>query len=278
MNVGFIAVNYKNYHFTLKYVDSILKLDKKIDTRAYIVIVDNNSGLEEQKKLMASIDAIESQVDFKILLEQENSGYFGGLNRGIQYLNGLSIDFDFTIVGNNDLEFERNFLSELENYSLTSETLAIAPNVITEDGVYQNPHVINRVSWMRRMFYYLYCSNYWLGKGMMGLLNLWYRFKPKYRRSSSNKMESRQFISMGIGAIYILPRTFFNKFNLLWDLVFLYGEEAIFAGQIRSVNGKMLYDPKLIVYHAESAATGKLSSRKRYNVLKDSYKIYRKYL
>lgn len=83
---------------------------------------------------------------------------------------------------------------------------------------------------------------------------------------------------MGIGALYILTPHFFKHFDQLWDELFLYGEEAVFGKQIDSVNGKIVYEPKLKCHHNESATTSRMSSRHKYEVVRSSYKIYKKYL
>jgi len=83
---------------------------------------------------------------------------------------------------------------------------------------------------------------------------------------------------MAIGAVYILSRNFFKYFNKLWDKVFLYGEEAILASQIESVNGKIIYEPTLKCYHNESSTTSKIIYKEKYMIIQKSYRIYRKYL
>ena len=83
---------------------------------------------------------------------------------------------------------------------------------------------------------------------------------------------------MGIGALYILTPNFFKYFKKLTEEVFLYGEEAVFAGQIASVNGEIYYEPVLVCYHNESSTTSNIGSKSKYKIIQNSYKIYRKYL
>ena len=88
----------------------------------------------------------------------------------------------------------------------------------------------------------------------------------------------RKKIYMGIGALYILTPNFFKYFDKLSEEVFLYGEEAVLAGQVESVNGNIIYEPKLICYHNESSTTSKINSKEKYELIRKSYKIYKKYL
>jgi GT2 family glycosyltransferase len=87
-----------------------------------------------------------------------------------------------------------------------------------------------------------------------------------------------QTIHMGIGAIYILTKNFFKSYNQLEFPLFLYGEEAFFSHQIHKVAGVIMFEPDLIVHHAESAATSKLPKRQVYEYSRKGYPLYRNYL
>ena len=83
---------------------------------------------------------------------------------------------------------------------------------------------------------------------------------------------------MGFGACYILTENFFKYFNVLDDRVFLWGEEALLAGQVASVGGKILYDPTIIVQHNESGSVAIIPSKQTYRITRQSYRIYSRYL
>ena len=83
---------------------------------------------------------------------------------------------------------------------------------------------------------------------------------------------------MGIGACYVLMPEFLEKIGALDASVFLYGEEALLAGQLNRANAKTYYDPNLKVSHRESAALSKIPSRKVYEFAKESYPKYKEYL
>lgn len=58
----------------------------------------------------------------------------------------------------------------------------------------------------------------------------------------------------------------------------MWGEEALLSNQVQSVNGKILYVPKLVVEHFESGTVKKMLTRNKYEIVRQSYKIYREYL
>lgn len=263
----YIAVNYNNSDITLNYIENINKIDKD----SSIIIVDNASDNLDVQHLK------EIELNYSnlvIIYNDKNVGYFKGLNCGINYVLNNKIPFKFIIVGNNDITFEEGFAEGLLKTDYSKNVLAIAPNVISNDNRYQNPHVIKRVSTVRKFVYGLYYTNYYLGKFMMKTNNLFRRYKKKQQLFYDKEMP----IYMGIGAIYILTTSFFNYYSELDDSVFLWGEEALFANQISKVGGQLIYNPRLTVHHLESVSTSKIKTKDKYNQVKKSYKLYRKYL
>lgn len=268
----FIAVNYNNSAFTISYIDSVNRLIKTEKDNIQIIIVDNLSEGHDINILKKYI----LHKDNVLLIENtENIGYFKALNTGISTIPDKQNSL--IIIGNNDLEFNEDFLLKLKQVEYDEKTLVLAPNIITKDGVHQNPHVVNRVSKFKKVFYKMYFTNYYLGKF---LFITWQKIKKMHSNSSEENglHEKKMFIYMGIGACYILTPNFTAIYSKLDDGVFMWGEEALLANQIERANGKTLYDNTLLVHHHESATVSKMSSKKKYYLIKESYKIYSKYL
>lgn len=266
MKAAFICVNFNNSKVTIDYILNIQEIKKKYNIK--IIIVDNASQESDINFLENYIVELDDK-DIILLKSDSNLGYFKGLNLGVSWslLNGYS---QYQIVGNNDLEFFPDFLTTLEKLELKEQELILAPDVITVGGIHENPHVIHKMSFLRKFKYEIYFSNYYLAK-------LITKFFSAERKAKAFDPE-RKYIHMGIGALYVLTPNFFRHFDKLWDDVFLYGEEAILAGQISSVNGKILYEPLLKCNHNESATTSKMGSKFKYKIIQKSYKSYKKYL
>ena len=268
--ICFIAVNYNNSSHTINYIKSILLLEKIDDYE--IVIVDNASESSDFLMLEEYCHIL-SNTHVHLVRNKLNSGYFPGLNVGLKFIENHACNM--VVIGNNDLTFQSDFLVALEQLSYDQQTLAIAPNIISADGRHQNPHCINRVSRIRIFCYDLYFMNYYLGKLLFWAMQTFKKytiFPPK------EMWKEQRYIYMGIGACYILTEQFFKAYDALDDRVFLWGEEALFAGQISRTNGKTLYAPSLIVHHFENASVSKIPSIKSYEITRESYKIYREYL
>lgn len=266
-NFYFIAVNYNNFQLTEKYAQSIEKFNA--DNHINIIIVDNNSEEQDYKALKKSLKDIKN---LKIIRNNKNIGYFAGLNTGITSV-GNKKDSIF-IVGNNDIEFKNNFLSELDKIKYDDNVCVIAPNIITLDGYNQNPHYINKLSRKKKLFFKIYFSNYYICKVLLYLISIFKKFSKK----SNKYCNSEMIIYQGVGACYILTANFFKFYSKLDDGVFLWGEEALLAHQLESINGKMLYSPNMVVYHKENLSVNRIKSKEAYKIGQESYSIYSKYI
>ena len=265
-----VIVNYNNSSFTKLLLESIFSHYQSTNLELAVVVVDNASQHDDYGKLQLICC---SYSNVTLLQSEVNLGYFGGLNFG---LASLSLkESDYVIVGNNDLTFAVDFFSVMLRKNYADDILVIAPNIITSDGYHQNPHCLLRVSKFRKFLYDIYFFNFLSSR----ILTWVSKILKKIKGGRLNKLSGvSRFIHMGIGACYVLTPAFFKSFPRLDDSVFLYGEEALLAGQVMSVNGKTFYDVDLVVRHAESATLSKYPSRTTYGYMKKSYPIYRKYL
>ncbi len=273
MKLVFIAVNYNNSDITINYIQSILALKRSNKSTIRIVIVDNDSEEKDFKNLHTYIkDVTLNSIKIDLIRNTTNRGYFGGLNTG---LKSWGVDQKtYVVIGNNDLAFADDFIFNLLNSTYDNDVMVIAPDVVTRDGIHQNPHCINRVSPIRKFLYKLYYTNYYLGTSI--------RFPAliynKIKKPKTLKINQRMYIYMGIGACYILTPRFFEHYSLLDESVFLWGEEALLANQVMKAKGKTLYEPNLTVFHFESASVSRISSKKSWEMQRKSFPMYEKYL
>lgn len=270
MKFGFVFTNYNNSQYTKDVIHS-LSINKNFDD-CFIVIVDNNSeadDLDNLKKININYPSV------KIIFNVENCGYFKGLNIGIKYLRDKNPDIDFITIGNNDLYFSLDYLDAIiDKRNLFDKHPVVSPDLITLDGVHQNPHVIDKISKSREIIYDLYYSNYYLSVLIGYFAKITKRFTD---RTDEEQFEIAQTIHQGYGACYILGPLFFENFLLLWAPTFLMGEEFFLSKQLEQKGMKVYYEPSIKVNHHDHATMGKLPSKKLWNISKDSHKIYRKY-
>ncbi|MDR3455257.1 MAG: glycosyltransferase [Rhodoferax sp.] len=265
----FICVNFNNFLYTEKFCSSLAKqFGKDYDFMIDCIIVDNSID-HEDAGLFEKLGKDYTWIRY--FRAPENLGYFGGLNYGLKYaaLNTCS----YVVICNNDLYFEPEFCWKLCSANYGESVYAVCPNVITKDGVHQNPHVMKRMGWWRRFQLDVYFSHYYIARLLLFILRI---IRPE--KLSPPQPASACEIHMGIGACYILTLAFLRKFRYLHYSHFLYGEEAYFSDQIHSANGILWFDPSLRVDHEESATLSKIPKRTTYEFSKAGYFDYRKML
>ncbi len=270
LKVAFICVNYNNSKYTIDYILNVLEIKQDLDVK--IIIVDNASQETDINELDKFIFDLKNN-DVLLLKSSINLGYFKGLNLGINYIN--KVEYNFLVIGNNDLLFESNFIKKLSVKKFHISVFVIAPNIVRIDGVHQNPHIVNKFNFMQRLYRKLYFSNYYIGCIIYFFYNSIRSFLVKEDRINNDK---EQIILMGYGACYILTKNFFANYDELDAPIFLMGEEGVLANQVKAANGITLYCPDLIVNHQDHASIGKVPSKKLYSYSRDSFKYYLKNL
>src|SRR5262245_23216514 len=105
MILGYVCTNYNNSKYTIEAINSLI--NRKNTCNVGIVVVDNCSD-SENVGLLKTIE--QKNANVHILYNNDNLGYFKGLNCGIDYLRQSHADVEFIVIGNNDLVFPEDFL------------------------------------------------------------------------------------------------------------------------------------------------------------------------
>jgi len=269
MQVAFVVVNYNNTKYTKDLIESIVAMQGYTNQR--VIIVDNDSCSEE-KQLLKDLPSIYNNID--IIYSETNVGYFPGLNIGLSELSKSGHDYDAIIIGNNDLIFPKQFLTNLyHKEELLNRYSVIAPDIVDLDGNHQNPHVVGRVSEFRERVYDLYYSNFHLANLITKVASLTKRVSD---RSDEEQFEKPQEIYQGFGACYILGKAFMHKYGQLNMPCFMYHEELFLAHQLELGGEKVWYEPSIMVKHVGKASTGSMQSLWRWRVARDAHVEYRK--
>jgi GT2 family glycosyltransferase len=270
-SIGFVFTNFNNSELTLQALESIFSAAGENDCRA--VIVDNCSDAGQTAILKAAEGRFE-RVQF--VYSPVNTGYFAGLNIGIRKIKEEAGNQDFLVVGNNDLVFSEDFFRRLrEKRTELSSHPVISPDLVTLDGVHQNPHVIARVSRFRELVWDVYFSNYWCSLLIRNLASVGRNF---FERKDYLSYEKPGHIYQGYGACYLLTPEFFAHFSELWAPGFLMGEEFFLSKQLESKGFQVFYEPSLRVVHHDHATVSKVPSRKMWEFTRDYHKIYRSFI
>ena len=270
MKIGYVCTNYNNTAFTREAVRSLVKNDRH---EFRIVVVDNHSdegNVEALKNLAAEFQEVE------LILNQENAGYFRGLNLGIRRLRSSQPDINIMVVGNNDLVFPTDFAEALRrNLPLLEKYAVVSPDIITLDGEHQNPHVIHRISKFREFIYDLYYTNYYFALAIRKLAKLTRSFTD---RADETHHDVAQEIYQGYGACYFLGPVFFHHFEELWAPTFLMHEEYFLSKQLSDKGLSAYYEPSIKVRHSCHGAMATITGRKAWEAARAAQKVYRQHV
>jgi GT2 family glycosyltransferase len=269
MKIGFVATNYNNSHYTVKFVESVLK---NAGHEIFVVIVDNASNEEDKKNLrMICVD----HPCVKVINLITNIGYFGGLNEGLKYAKLTYPDHGWIVIGNNDLEFPNDFCNKIaELQDVLKVHAVISPDIITLDGLHQNPHVIKTISAIRLMIYEVYFANYVIGLSVHKIAK-WLGVIA--RRKDMDQWKAAQSIEQGHGSCYVLSPRFFRLFDSLWSPTFMMAEELFLSLQLKEKSEKVFYTPEISVLHHMHGALNAVPRRKRWDMERVAYIISKKY-
>jgi GT2 family glycosyltransferase len=270
MKIGYVCTNYNNSAYTREAVCAFLK-DGGDEYR--IVVVDNHSDNEN----VNALKSIASEFQYvELILNKENVGYFKGLNIGIRHLRSSQPDIHMMVVGNNDLVFPADFAESIRrNLSTLEKYAVVSPNIVTLDGVHQNPHVISKIGKFREFIYNLYYANYYLGIAIRQLAKLTRSFTD---RPDETQHEVAQEIYQGYGACYVLGPEFFRYFEELWAPSFLMHEEYFLSKQLSDKGLSVYYEPAIKVLHRCHGAMATITSRKAWEAARAAQKIYRQHV
>ena len=270
MRYAYICINYNNTRFTVDAVESLLAATTP-PTR--IIVVDNASRPEERAALQ---DLQRRRPIVETVLSDDNSGYFPGLNKGLDVLRASDNFEQWVVIGNNDLIFPSDFGEKLATtVRHHAGDPVISPNVVTLDGVRQNPHVISGLSRPREFMFDLYYSNYWLGQFIKWAAGATSRLTD---RDDEQQHDVAQYIYQGHGSVYILGPKFFEEFGQLDAPTFMMGEEFFLSEQLKRKGYRVWYEPRIEVQHCCNGAIRSVPSKQMWERAKEAHRVYRRYV
>ncbi len=273
MKLGYICTNFNNSGFTVDAVRSLVA-SAGTDHALHVVVVDNQSAPEHVQTLHDLAAEFPAVVD--LLLNDQNVGYFPGLNCGIHRMRERYPEVQHFVIGNNDLLFPTEFCASVKhNLSVLDQHAVVSPDIMTLDGEHQNPHVIRTVSKTRELVYDLYYSNYLLAQTILWLARV---SRLATDRRDEQQHHAAQPIYQGHGSCYLIGPKFFDHFHELWAPTFLMGEEFFLSKQLSDQGMQTWYDPAIKVTHCYHGSLRSLPSRRLWQLACEAHKVYRRYV
>lgn len=273
--VGYVCTNYDNARFTRAAIASLHADATRDDAR--VVVVDNHSSPRDVAELRA-IAAEFPRVE--LVLHPVNVGYFRGLNLGIRRMRERFPEAEVLVVGNNDLEFPAGFVATVQRErALFAERAVVAPDLVTPDGVHQNPHVLHPIGRLRRLVWDLYFVHYWAAVAVRAAARLTRRFTVREENAEGSMLHRTAGpVEQGYGACYLLGPAFFRHFSGFYAPTFLMQEEYFLFEQLGTIGELTWYDPRFVVHHVGHATTGAMPGRRHWALSRDAHRTYKDFL
>lgn len=257
--VYIILVNWNGWEDTIECLHSLKELDY---SNYSVVVVDNNSA-------DGSADEIKHRVpDITLIRNDENRGFAGGNNTGIEY--ALDRGTDYVWLLNNDTVVDRQALSHLVERMEENPGMGICGSKL----IYYHQRDITQ-AWGGGRF------NKWIGT-----IRSFGQNEPVDLMPNRQAVEKK--LDYVVGASMLVSSKFINRVGLLSEEYFLYYEEIDWAMRAKG-KFSLGFAPDSRIYHKEGASTGgrqlqqaKRSKQSDYyqlkNRLKFTYKFFPLYL
>ena len=280
IKVCFVILHYNTIEITRKCIASIQKLEEQDKIAA--VIVDNASP-DGTGKVLA--DQYRENDRIKVILRETNDGFSAGNNEGCAFAM-TEWNPEFLVVANNDIEFcQADFVRKIEQEYKNSSFDILGPDICNpKTGNHQSPISINPPG-MRRVN-----KTIFLNQCALGLYPVIYPAIKKYfsrhiRKGQAVRPLDYQEDVCLLGACFIFSRKcIMEKAVVFQPETKFYYEEFILTSWCRRHGRKIVYQPKLQVWHQEGKATETTGNclKEQFRFLMENIlnaaKVYREFL
>jgi len=225
--VAITIINYNTKDLLLYCLKKIYQANINIPFQ--VIVLDNASK---------DADEVEEEVKdqyplVEFLKQSKNYGYTKGVNICAKYAQA---DYIFNI--NTDAFLEANMVEKMVSYLEKNPSVGlIGPQLLNFDG-----------SMQESTYKFLTPLLALYRRTPIGLLPFAKREVDKFKMADWDHKSVRE-VDWILGAAYMFPKTIIEKINYLDDDMFLYLSDTYFAWQVWSVGYKVVYYPKVKMYH-----------------------------
>lgn len=226
--VFIILLNYNGVNDTLECIKSL----ETINYNNYEIIVVDNDSTDN------SFTILKEEIGHKhhVISSNRNGGFAFGNNVGIRY--ALKKGADYILLINNDTTVEPNFLDELVRPMERSSDYGISTGLILN---YYNKNLV------------------WYAGGEIN----WNRFYGYHNHENENinKLNlCESEVSFATGCLMLIRSDVITKVGELPEEYFMYYEDVDYCASIQENGYKIYFNPKSVIYHKISAASGEAES------------------
>ena len=227
--ISIIALNYNQPKVTEEFLRSLHNLNY---TNFEVIVVDNASA---ENPLMRFKQAYQ---DTQVILSQQNLGFTGGNNLGMQHAKG-----DYFFIVNNDTEVTADLLDLLIEPFFEDDKIAmVSPKI----KFFSHPNTIQYAGFKP--------INPLTGQnGAVGS-----------REIDQGQYDDSGYTHYAHGAAMLVKREAVEEVGMLPEMFFIYYEELDWSSHMLKAGYRIFYQGKATIYHKESITMGKESAIKAY--------------
>lgn len=236
--VAIIILNYNGARDTLECVASITSMNHK-NIEIQIIVVDNAS-IEKDILLLKSL-----KNKIKLIENNENLGFSGGNNVGIDYAIDLGVEY--ILLLNNDTLVEPNMLQELLRvFESRSEVGIAVPKIYFAKG---HEFHTNKYSEKERG------KVIWYAGGIMDWNNV-LAYHRGVDEVDHGQFESVSKTDFATGCCLLIKKEVIKHVGMFDENYFLYYEDNDLSERVKRDGYSIVFNPKAIVWHKNAQSAG----------------------
>lgn len=244
MKICFITVNYNGDDDTLKLIDQLVKCQTPRGTVTTIYVVDN----DKSEKLKQEINKYKS---VKYISSPGNIGYAAGNNIGLR--QAISDKQDIITLINNDTLIPKNLIDFINKSPILNKQVGVVGGLIYFAKGYEYEKGY-RKSELGKVI--------WYGGGKIDWDNVYVGHDLVNKVDTGDLVEKETpFVT---GCLFITKPEVLKKAGLFEESYCLYLEDADLCERIKKVGFKLLFDPKIKIWHKVAQGSGIGSSLNDY--------------
>ncbi|MCC7429950.1 glycosyltransferase family 2 protein [bacterium] len=228
--------------------ETLLSLQKITYKNYKIIVVDNGSVDESVEMLKAKFPQV------YLIQNDKNLGFGGGNNVGIEFC--LSQKTDYVLLLNNDVEVDKDFVTEMVKVAESSGKIGlVAPKI----------------------YYFEPKNRLWFAGGKVsfatGLIS-----HVGLRETDKGLYDKVCETDYVCGCAMLIKRKVLEKIGM-FDPIFnpAYVEDADLSQRAKLASYKLFYAPKGIVWHKVSSTLGAMSSAKTKLKIRNNFIFFKRY-
>ena len=232
--LSIITINYNGLKDTCELIDTLPLNNETIE----VIVVDNASTQDEATEIEKRYQQV------KVIKSDENLGFAGGNNLGIQAAHGKYLFF----INNDAILPQLSALSLLINRLESSDQIGmVCPKI--------------RFTWGEQPIQYA---------GYTPLSKITLRNKSiGFGEQDNGQYDTPHPTPYAHGAAMMVKREIIEKVEMMPECYFLYYEELDWSMMIRRAGYEIWYEPACTIFHKESQTTGQMSPLKTYYIIRN---------